>query len=90
LALRKFFRKFADALLPFDSGMKLCQFQPICGGANEEVFMSNPSIVIASAGRTAVGSFNGAFATVPAHELGRLRSRARWSAPASMPPKWTR
>ncbi|PDT50914.1 MULTISPECIES: acetyl-CoA C-acetyltransferase [Sinorhizobium] len=28
------------------------------------------SIVIASAARTAVGSFNGAFATVPAHELG--------------------
>ncbi len=32
--------------------------------------MSSPSIVIASAGRTAVGSFNGAFATVAAHELG--------------------
>ncbi|TBB24843.1 acetyl-CoA C-acetyltransferase [Rhizobium ruizarguesonis] len=32
--------------------------------------MSNPSIVIASAGRTAVGVFNGAFATVLAHELG--------------------
>jgi len=32
--------------------------------------MSNTSIVIASAARTAVGSFNGAFATVPAHELG--------------------
>ncbi|MEM9104650.1 MAG: acetyl-CoA C-acetyltransferase [Pseudomonadota bacterium] len=32
--------------------------------------MTNPSIVIASAARTAVGSFNGAFATVPAHELG--------------------
>ena len=32
--------------------------------------MSTPSIVIASAARTAVGSFNGAFATVPAHELG--------------------
>ncbi|UWM75213.1 acetyl-CoA C-acetyltransferase [Rhizobium sp. WSM4643] len=32
--------------------------------------MSNPSIVIASAGRTAVGAFNGAFATVLAHELG--------------------
>ncbi len=32
--------------------------------------MSNPSIVIASAARTAVGSFNGAFATVAAHELG--------------------
>ncbi|MBL0374108.1 acetyl-CoA C-acetyltransferase [Rhizobium sp. KVB221] len=32
--------------------------------------MSNPSIVIASAARTAVGSFNGSFANVPAHELG--------------------
>ena len=32
--------------------------------------MTNPSIVIASAARTAVGSFNGAFANVPAHELG--------------------
>ncbi|AYD02922.1 acetyl-CoA C-acetyltransferase [Neorhizobium sp. NCHU2750] len=32
--------------------------------------MSNPAIVIASAGRTAVGSFNGAFAHVPAHDLG--------------------
>jgi acetyl-CoA C-acetyltransferase len=29
-----------------------------------------PDIVIASAARTAVGSFNGAFANVPAHELG--------------------
>lgn len=32
--------------------------------------MSQPSIVIASAARTAVGSFNGSFANVPAHELG--------------------
>jgi len=32
--------------------------------------VSNPSIVIASAARTAVGSFNGAFGNVPAHELG--------------------
>ena len=32
--------------------------------------MSTPSIVIASAARTAVGSFNGAFAGTPAHELG--------------------
>ncbi|MER8887657.1 acetyl-CoA C-acetyltransferase [Mesorhizobium sp. M0816] len=32
--------------------------------------MSNTSIVIASAARTAVGSFNGAFANMPAHELG--------------------
>jgi acetyl-CoA C-acetyltransferase len=32
--------------------------------------MSTHSVVIASAARTAVGSFNGAFGTVPAHELG--------------------
>lgn len=32
--------------------------------------MASPAIVIAAAGRTAVGSFNGAFANVPAHELG--------------------
>ncbi|AIC29995.1 acetyl-CoA acetyltransferase 2 (plasmid) [Rhizobium etli bv. mimosae str. IE4771] len=32
--------------------------------------MSTPSIVIASAGRTAVGSFNGAFGNTPARELG--------------------
>ncbi|MGF7009029.1 acetyl-CoA C-acetyltransferase [Shinella sumterensis] len=32
--------------------------------------MSFPSVVIASAARTAVGSFNGAFANTPAHELG--------------------
>lgn len=34
--------------------------------------MSTPSIVIASAARTAVGSFNGVFANVPAHELGAV------------------
>lgn len=32
--------------------------------------MSSSSVVIASAARTAVGSFNSAFGTVPAHELG--------------------
>lgn len=32
--------------------------------------MATPSIVIASAAGTAVGSFNGAFANTPAHELG--------------------
>lgn len=32
--------------------------------------MSSSPVVIASAGRTAVGSFNGAFGTTPAHELG--------------------
>jgi acetyl-CoA C-acetyltransferase len=34
------------------------------------------SIVIAAAARTAVGSFNGAFATAPAHELGAAAIRA--------------
>lgn len=32
--------------------------------------MTSPSIVIASAARTAVGSFNGSFANTPAHDLG--------------------
>jgi acetyl-CoA C-acetyltransferase len=32
--------------------------------------MGSNDIVIASAARTAVGSFNGAFANVPAHQLG--------------------
>ncbi|MFS8050899.1 acetyl-CoA C-acetyltransferase, partial [Rhizobium sp. BR 314] len=32
--------------------------------------MTSTPIVVASAARTAVGSFNGAFAAVPAHELG--------------------
>jgi acetyl-CoA C-acetyltransferase len=34
--------------------------------------MSAKEIVIAGAARTAVGSFNGAFATLPAHELGKI------------------
>ncbi|MDO9416632.1 acetyl-CoA C-acetyltransferase [Pararhizobium sp.] len=38
--------------------------------------MSTPSIVIASAARTAVGSFNGSFANTPAHELGAAVIRA--------------
>jgi acetyl-CoA C-acetyltransferase len=33
--------------------------------------MASPDIVIAGATRTAVGSFNGAFAATPAHELGK-------------------
>ncbi|MFK0164820.1 acetyl-CoA C-acetyltransferase [Rhizobium sp. NPDC090279] len=37
--------------------------------------MSSSSIVVASAARTAVGSFNGAFATVAAHELGAVAIR---------------
>jgi acetyl-CoA C-acetyltransferase len=38
--------------------------------------VSTPSIVIASAARTAVGSFNGAFANTPAHELGAAAIKA--------------
>src|SRR5262245_47180432 len=34
------------------------------------------SIVVASAARTAVGSFNGSFAATPAHELGAVVIRA--------------
>ncbi|TGS65567.1 acetyl-CoA C-acetyltransferase [Mesorhizobium sp. M3A.F.Ca.ET.201.01.1.1] len=37
--------------------------------------MSNSAIVIASAARTAVGSFNGSFANIPAHELGAASIR---------------
>jgi len=37
---------------------------------------SSKSIVIASAARTPVGSFNGAFAQVPAHELGAVAIQA--------------
>jgi acetyl-CoA C-acetyltransferase len=35
-----------------------------------------PEIVVASAARTAIGSFNGAFASVPAHSLGEVAIRA--------------
>ncbi|SBW14584.1 beta-ketoadipyl CoA thiolase [Brucella sp. 10RB9215] len=43
----------------------------------KEERMSDPkSIVIASAARTAVGAFNGAFANVPAHELGAVAIKA--------------
>ena len=42
------------------------------------------TIVIASAARTPVGSFNGALASLPAHELGRVAIRAALER-ASMP-----
>lgn len=38
--------------------------------------MAEASIVVVSAARTAVGSFNGAFANVPAHELGAVAIKA--------------
>ncbi len=42
--------------------------------------MSAKDIVIASAKRTAVGSFNGAFANTPAHELGAAAITAALAA----------
>ena len=36
----------------------------------------NSTIVIASAARTPVGSFNGALASLPAHELGKVAIKA--------------
>ncbi len=52
--------------------------------------MSNDAttIVIASAARTPVGSFNGALSSVPAHELGKVaitrrHASARTSSPAT-------
>ena len=41
--------------------------------------MAEASIIIASAARTAVGSFNGAFANTPAHELGAAVIKAALS-----------
>ncbi|MCC6983546.1 MAG: acetyl-CoA C-acetyltransferase [Bauldia sp.] len=38
--------------------------------------MPSPDIVIAAAARTPVGAFNGAFASVPAHELGAIAIKA--------------
>ena len=51
--------------------------------------MSDADIVIVSAARTPVGSFNGALASLPAHELGtdrhpgRGRARRHRSRPTS-------
>src|SRR5436305_4137481 len=42
---------------------------------NQEMSMSD-DVVIVSAARTPVGSFNGAFATMPAHDLGAIAIRA--------------
>src|SRR6202521_4486408 len=41
----------------------------------QEMSMSD-DVVIVSAARTPVGSFNGAFATMPAHDLGAIAIRA--------------
>ncbi len=52
-------------------------------------------VVIVSAARTPVGSFNGAFATTPAHDLGAIAikaalERAASSRAASPKSSWAR
>jgi acetyl-CoA acetyltransferase len=44
------------------------------------------NVVIASAARTPVGSFNGAFASTPAHDLGAAVIEAASPVPASTRP----
>jgi acetyl-CoA C-acetyltransferase len=51
----------------------------------QESPMSAAEIVIASAKRTAVGSFNGAFANTPAHELGAAAIKAALAAAKVQP-----
>src|SRR5215510_5851857 len=43
---------------------------------NRGVFTMKDGIVIVSAARTPVGSFNGAFANLPAHDLGKVAIKA--------------
>ena len=50
----------------------------IARAQSERIQMTN--VVIVSAGRTAVGSFNGSFANTPAHDLGRSGDRGRRGA----------
>ena len=47
-------------------------------------------IVIVAAARTPVGSFNGAFAAVPAHVLGSAAIRAALARAKLAPATWTR
>src|SRR5512145_2247677 len=58
---------------PHPQGKKTPGIRP-----KEAVTMSadNNSIVIASAARTPVGSFNGSLSTLPAHELGKVAIKA--------------
>ena len=47
-------------------------------------------IVIASAARTPIGTFNGAFASVPAHYLGKVAIRAALERAGSSRPRCPR
>jgi acetyl-CoA C-acetyltransferase len=46
---------------------------------SKEGTMARQDIVIVGAARTAVGSFNGAFANIPAHDLGKTAIQAALS-----------
>ena len=47
-------------------------------------------IVIVAAARTPVGSFNGAFGTLPAHVLGTVAIQAAMERAGWSPATWTR
>src|SRR6266702_3943189 len=49
---------------------------PISQALKPQEMPMSDDVVIVSAARTAVGSFNGAFATMPAHELGAVAIKA--------------
>ena len=52
--------------------------------------MPASEIVIASAKRTPVGSFNGAFGSTAAHDLGAVAIKRPSKPPRSTRPRWTR
>ena len=52
--------------------------------------MQTTDIVIAGAARTAVGAFNGAFANIPAHELGAAAIREALARAKPRPARSTR
>ena len=47
-------------------------------------------IVIVAAARTPIGSFNGAFAAVPAHQLGEAAIGPRWRGRTLSLRRWTK
>src|ERR1700742_1801360 len=60
------------------NGLRILAFAAICGPVRNRT-SARPvmeEVVIVSAARTPVGSFNGAFANVPAHELGKTAIQA--------------
>src|SRR5689334_20347372 len=64
-------RTCTDGLLtPFRGGIKCPEGGQAGSTPDQEIFMSE-DIVIVGAARTPVGAFNGAFANLPAHELGK-------------------